>query len=118
MESETVTSKSESPQIDYYKRKKVNFEKKNFQSYDIIIMLQADKGNAIIVMDKLEYSEKLVSLQRDGSYCKVKKRPNPQNGEKTIADSKEEQRPLHIEGISTVNLTANHCVCIYIYIYI
>lgn len=39
-----------------------------------IIILPSDKGNTSMVMDKLEYSEKLASLVVNGSYSKVKKK--------------------------------------------
>lgn len=34
-----------------------------------------DKSNTTVMMDKLEYSEKLASLVGDGNYNKVKKDP-------------------------------------------
>lgn len=34
-----------------------------------------DNGNAIVVIDKLEYSNELVDIVKDGSFSKVKKDP-------------------------------------------
>ena len=39
------------------------------------MILPADKGNATVVMDRLEYSNKLADLIGNGGYCKVKKDP-------------------------------------------
>ena len=37
-----------------------------------IIILPADKGNATVVMDRVEYSNKLSDMIDSGGYCKVK----------------------------------------------
>ena len=42
---------------------------------DNIIILTADKGNATVVMDRVEYSKKLADLSGIGGYCKVKNDP-------------------------------------------
>ena len=48
---------------------------KSLQDDDSIIILPADKGNATVVMDRLEYSNKLADLIGNGGYSKVKKDP-------------------------------------------
>lgn len=65
MESETNNEKVKSPKSNIT-REKV------WQSRPYII-LPASKGNATVVMDKLEYTEKLAILVEDGSYSKVKR---------------------------------------------
>ena len=47
---------------------------KSLQNDENIILL-ADKGNATVVIDKVEYSNKLADLIGNGGYCKVKKDP-------------------------------------------
>lgn len=42
-------------------------------SYTNIFKLPADKGNAIVMMDKLENSEKPTILIQDNRYCKLNK---------------------------------------------
>ena len=46
---------------------------KSLQDDDSIIILPADKGNATVVMDRLEYSNKLTDLIGNGGYSKIKK---------------------------------------------
>ena len=46
---------------------------KSLQDDNSIIILPADKGNATVVMDRVEYSNKLADLIGYGGYCKVKK---------------------------------------------
>ena len=48
---------------------------KSLQDNNSIIILAADKGNATVVMDRVEYSNKLADLIGNGGYCKVKKDP-------------------------------------------
>ena len=48
---------------------------KSLQDDNSIIILPADKGNATVVMDREEYSNKLADLIGYGGYCKVKKDP-------------------------------------------
>ena len=48
---------------------------KLLQDYNSIIILPADKGNATVVMDRVEYTNKLTDLTGNGGYCKVKKDP-------------------------------------------
>ncbi|XP_036358521.1 uncharacterized protein LOC115210451 [Octopus sinensis] len=55
--------------------KEERFAIKGLQSDNSIIILPADKGNATVVINKSDYSEKLASLISDGSYCKEKKDP-------------------------------------------
>ena len=45
------------------------------QADENIIIQPADKGNATVVMDKVEYSNKLTDLIASGGYCKVKMDP-------------------------------------------
>ena len=42
---------------------------KSLQSDTNIIILPADKGNAIVVIDKVEYSNKLAYFIGNGGYC-------------------------------------------------
>ena len=49
---------------------------KSLQSDENIIILPADKGNATVTMDKVEYSNKLADRISNGGYCKVIK-PQP-----------------------------------------
>ena len=46
---------------------------KSLQDDNRIIILPADKGNATVVMDRVEYTNKLADLISNGGYCKVKK---------------------------------------------
>ena len=48
---------------------------KSLQDDNNIIILPADKCNATVVMDRVEYSNKLADLIGNGGYCKVKKDP-------------------------------------------
>ena len=48
---------------------------KSQQDDNNMIILPADKGNATVVMDRVEYSNKLADLIGNGGYCKVKKDP-------------------------------------------
>ena len=48
---------------------------KSLQDNNNIIILPADKGNATLVMDRVEYSNKLPDLIGNDGYCKVKKNP-------------------------------------------
>ena len=48
---------------------------KSLQNDDSIIILPADKGNVTVVMDRVEYSNKLAHLVDNGGYSKVKKDP-------------------------------------------
>ena len=54
--------------------KEENLSLKLLQSEENIIILSAEKGKATLVMDKEEYSKKLVNLIGKGGYCKVKKK--------------------------------------------
>lgn len=58
---------------------------KTLQDNTCIIILPTDKVNAIVVMDQLEYSEKLASLVENGS--KVKKDPTSEL-KKAVKDQK------------------------------
>ena len=46
---------------------------KSLQSDESIAVLPADKSNATVVMDKVEYSNKLADQIGNGGYCKIKK---------------------------------------------
>ena len=46
---------------------------KSLQDDNSIIILPADKGNATVVMDRVEYFNKLADMIGNGGYCKVKK---------------------------------------------
>ena len=48
---------------------------RSLQDDNSIIILLADKGNVTVVMDRVEYSNKLADLIGNGGYCKVKKDP-------------------------------------------
>ena len=48
---------------------------KSLQDDKSIIILPADKGNATVELDRVEYSNKLADLIGNGGYCKVKKDP-------------------------------------------
>ena len=48
---------------------------KSLQGDNSIIILPADKGNATVVMDRVEYSNKLADLMGNGGHCKAKKDP-------------------------------------------
>ena len=47
----------------------------NQQDDNSIIILPDDKGNATMLMDRVEYSNKMANLIGNGGYCKVKKDP-------------------------------------------
>ena len=55
---------------------------KSLQDDNSLIILSADKDNATVVMDRVEYSNKLADLIGNGGYCKVKKEPEPEDGKK------------------------------------
>ena len=44
---------------------------KELKQYDDIVILNADKGNSTVVMDKLEYDEKLLGLLSDSATYQV-----------------------------------------------
>ena len=48
---------------------------KSLQNDNSIIILPANKGNATVIMDSVDYSNKLADLIDNGGYCKVKKDP-------------------------------------------
>ena len=48
---------------------------KELKQYDDIVILNADKGNSTVVMDKLEYDEKLLGLSDSATYQVIKKNP-------------------------------------------
>ena len=48
---------------------------KSLQDDSTIIILPAAKGNATVVKDRVEYSNKLADLIGNRGYCKVKKEP-------------------------------------------
>ena len=64
-------SKPPKPNISKTKRQAL----KSLQYDNSIIILPADKGNATVAMDRVEYSNKLADLIGNGGYCKVKKDP-------------------------------------------
>ena len=69
------------PALEKSKPPKPNISKterhalKSLQDNNSIIILLADKGNATVVMDRVEYSNKLADMIGNGGYCKVKKDP-------------------------------------------
>ena len=62
--------------------KGLNFALKSLQDDNSIIILPADKGNATVVMDMVEYSNKLADLIGNGGHCKIKKDPPPKTERK------------------------------------
>ena len=56
MKSETNLQKSEAPKLNISKEERLAL--KSLQSDENIIILLADKGDATVVMDKVEYSKK------------------------------------------------------------
>ena len=40
-----------------------------------IVILPADKGNATVVMDHLEYVTKIKAMLKDDTYCQLKRDP-------------------------------------------
>ena len=65
-------SKPPKPNISKTERQAI----KSLQDNCRIIILPADKGNATVAMDRVEYSHKLTDLIGHSGYCKVKKEPN------------------------------------------
>lgn len=55
---------------------------KTFQTDASVIMLPADKGNVMVLMDKLEYSWKLTKLVGHGSYSNSTKDTTLKTGRK------------------------------------
>jgi len=50
----------------------------NLKSDNSIIILKAEKGNIIVVMDKYDYDSKILQLINDTNTCrKIKMKPNP-----------------------------------------
>ena len=72
--------KSKPPKPNFSKMEKQAL--KMLQYDNSIIILPADKGNATMVMDRVEYSNKLADLIGSGGYCKVKKDPTPKTERK------------------------------------
>ena len=68
-----VLEKSKPPKTNISKTERQAL--KSLQDDDSIIILPADKGNATLVMDRVEYSNKLADLVDNGGYSKVKKDP-------------------------------------------
>ena len=64
-------SKPSKPNISKTERQAL----KSLQDDNSVIILPVDKGNATVVMDRVEYSNKLADLIGNGRYCKVKKDP-------------------------------------------
>ena len=64
-------SKPSKPNISKADRQAI----KSLQVDNRIIILPADKSNATVVMDWVEYSSKLADLIGNGGFCKVKKDP-------------------------------------------
>ena len=56
---------------------------KSLHDDNIIIILPADKGNPTVVMDRVEYSNKLADLMGNGGY---KEGPDPKNRKETVID--------------------------------
>ena len=55
---------------------------KSLQDNDSIIIFPADKGDAAMVMERMEYSNNLADLIGNGGYYKVKKDPAIKTGRK------------------------------------
>ena len=64
-------SKPQKPNISKTERQAI----KSLQDDNNIIILPADKGNATVVMDRVECSNKLADLIGNSGYCKVKNDP-------------------------------------------
>ena len=64
-------SKPPKPNISKTERQAI----KSLQDDNSIIILTADKGNAAMVMDRVEYSNNRGDLIGNGVYCKVKQDP-------------------------------------------
>ena len=68
-----VLEKSKPPKPNATKDERLAI--KSLQCDKNIKILPADKGNATVVMDKVEYYNKLADLIASGGYCKVKRKP-------------------------------------------
>lgn len=86
MESEKSNGKFKIPKTQHRKISAI----KSQRSDNNIIILPADKGNAIIVMDWEEYSKKLADLIEYGNYCKEQKNLN-QKTKETLTYSQQDQ---------------------------
>ncbi len=64
---------SKPPKPNISKEERLVF--KSLLSVENVIILPADKVSVTVLMDKLEYSNKLADLIGNGGYCKVKKNP-------------------------------------------
>ena len=64
-------SKSPKPNISKTERQAL----KLLQDDNSIIILPTDKGNATVVMDRVEYSNKVADLIGNSGYCKVQNDP-------------------------------------------
>ena len=67
-----ILEKSKPPKPNITKEESLAI--KSLQRDKNIIILSADKGIAIVVMDKAEYSNKMADLIASGGYCKVKRK--------------------------------------------
>ena len=68
-----VLEKSKPPNPNITKEERLAI--KSLQCDESIIILLANKGNATVVMDRVEYFNKLADLIENSGYCKVKKNP-------------------------------------------
>ena len=46
-------------------------EMKELQSYDVIVIINADKGNCTVLMDKTDYDKKMMKLLNDEATYKI-----------------------------------------------
>ena len=72
--SETKISKAERQAI------------KSLREDNSSIILPEDKGNATVVMDRVEYFNELVDLIGNGGNCKSKEEPDPEDGKEAVTD--------------------------------
>ena len=87
MKSETSTKEIKASKTKHLKKEKLAI--KSQQDDENIIKLPVDKGNANMVMNKVEYSNKLADLSDNSDYCKVKKDPTLKMKRKILSKSKD-----------------------------
>ena len=71
-----------------------------------IVILPADKGNATVVLDRIDYVNKMESLLEDNAYKKVKRNPTSRVETKISAALKECENQRYIT--SKVRLSLAH----------
>ena len=77
---------------------------KGLQEDNNIIILPADKGNATVVLDRVDYEAKMENLLKDSAYKKVTRNPTSRVEAKVSTALKECEQNGHITGKKRLSL--------------